>query len=202
MGALQSIPSELTEAARVDGGGAWQVFRRVTLPLLLVAVAPLMIASFAFNFNNFNNVYLLTGGGPYNGRLVDRGHDGHPDQLHVQARDRLRKGIRLWPGERGRDHHLLHRRRHLGDLVLEDQVTGEREMSTSRTREATTTLPVDARPPCKRPTHAAEVQGHLVAAPRRRDRDRRRALPGRLHRLVGVQPRQLAAERAGDSRRT
>ncbi len=67
MGALQSIPGELTEAAKVDGGGAWQIFRRVTLPLLLVAVAPLMIASFAFNFNNFNNVYLLTGGGPYNG---------------------------------------------------------------------------------------------------------------------------------------
>jgi arabinogalactan oligomer/maltooligosaccharide transport system permease protein len=67
LGALQSIPDELTEAARVDGGGAWQIFRRVTLPLLLVAVAPLMIASFAFNFNNFNNVYLLTAGGPYNG---------------------------------------------------------------------------------------------------------------------------------------
>jgi arabinogalactan oligomer/maltooligosaccharide transport system permease protein len=66
LGALQSIPDELTEAARVDGGGAWQIFRRVTLPLLLVATAPLMIASFAFNFNNFNNVYLLTGGGPYN----------------------------------------------------------------------------------------------------------------------------------------
>src|SRR5213075_2611573 len=64
MGALQSIPMELTEAARVDGGGPWQVFRKVTLPLLLVAVAPLMIASFAFNFNNFNNIFLLTGGGP------------------------------------------------------------------------------------------------------------------------------------------
>jgi arabinogalactan oligomer/maltooligosaccharide transport system permease protein len=64
LGALQSIPSELTEAARVDGAGAWQLFRKVTLPLLLVAVAPLMIASFAFNFNNFNNIYLLTGGGP------------------------------------------------------------------------------------------------------------------------------------------
>jgi arabinogalactan oligomer / maltooligosaccharide transport system permease protein len=64
MGALQSIPGELVEAARVDGGGAWQIFRRVTLPLLLVAVAPLLIASFAFNFNNFNNIYLLTGGGP------------------------------------------------------------------------------------------------------------------------------------------
>jgi len=64
MGALQSIPAELTEAARVDGGGGWAIFRRVTLPLLLVAVAPLLIASFAFNFNNFGNIYLLTGGGP------------------------------------------------------------------------------------------------------------------------------------------
>ncbi|MBA3365064.1 MAG: ABC transporter permease subunit [Actinobacteria bacterium] len=64
LGALQSIPGELVEAARVDGAGAWQVFRKITLPLLLVAVAPLLIASFAFNFNNFNNIYLLTGGGP------------------------------------------------------------------------------------------------------------------------------------------
>jgi arabinogalactan oligomer/maltooligosaccharide transport system permease protein len=64
LGALQSIPKELIEAAQVDGGAAWQVFRKVTLPLLLVAVAPLMIASFAFNFNNFNNIYLLTSGGP------------------------------------------------------------------------------------------------------------------------------------------
>ncbi len=64
LGALQSIPAELTEAARVDGGGPWQVFRTVTLPLLLIVVAPLMIASFAFNFNNFGNIYFLTGGGP------------------------------------------------------------------------------------------------------------------------------------------
>jgi arabinogalactan oligomer/maltooligosaccharide transport system permease protein len=64
LGALQSIPQELTEAARVDGASAWQVFRKVTLPLLLVVVAPLLIASFAFNFNNFGNIYFLTGGGP------------------------------------------------------------------------------------------------------------------------------------------
>jgi arabinogalactan oligomer/maltooligosaccharide transport system permease protein len=64
LAALQSIPGELVEAARVDGGGPWQLFRRVTLPLVLVAVSPLLIASFAFNFNNFNNIYLLTGGGP------------------------------------------------------------------------------------------------------------------------------------------
>lgn len=64
LGALQSIPDELVEAARVDGGGPWQLFHRITFPLLLVAVAPLLIASFAFNFNNFNNIYLLTEGGP------------------------------------------------------------------------------------------------------------------------------------------
>ncbi|HLF68826.1 MAG TPA: ABC transporter permease subunit [Gaiellaceae bacterium] len=64
-GALQAVPEELTEAARVDGAGGFQVFRKVTLPLLLVATAPLLIASFAFNFNLFNNIYFLTGGGPY-----------------------------------------------------------------------------------------------------------------------------------------
>jgi len=73
MGALQSIPVELYEAARVDGGAAWAVFRKVTLPLLLVAVAPLMIASFAFNFNNFNNIFLLTGGGPAMGESTVAG---------------------------------------------------------------------------------------------------------------------------------
>jgi len=64
-GALQAVPEELTEAARVDGAGGLQVFRKVTFPLLLVATAPLLIASFAFNFNLFNNIYFLTGGGPY-----------------------------------------------------------------------------------------------------------------------------------------
>lgn len=63
-GALQAIPSELQEAARIDGARNFQVFRLVNLPLLLVALTPLLVASFAFNFNNFNNIYLLTGGGP------------------------------------------------------------------------------------------------------------------------------------------
>lgn len=63
-GALQSIPEELQEAARVDGANAWQVFRNIKLPLLFVAVAPLLIASFAYNFNNFQLIYMLTGGGP------------------------------------------------------------------------------------------------------------------------------------------
>ncbi len=63
-GALQSIPSELGEAASIDGANAWQIFRRINLPLMMVAVSPLLIASFAYNFNNFGSIYLLTGGGP------------------------------------------------------------------------------------------------------------------------------------------
>lgn len=63
-GALQSIPEELQEAATVDGAKPWAVFRLIKLPLLLVSVAPLLIASFAFNFNNFNVIYMLTDGGP------------------------------------------------------------------------------------------------------------------------------------------
>ena len=63
-GALTSIPEDLLEAARVDGAGAWKSFRMITLPLLLVSTAPLLIGSFAFNFNNFILIFLLTGGGP------------------------------------------------------------------------------------------------------------------------------------------
>ena len=63
-GALQAIPSELLEAAAIDGANPRQIFRQITLPLLLQILAPLLIASFAYNFNNFNLIYLLTGGGP------------------------------------------------------------------------------------------------------------------------------------------
>jgi len=63
-GSLQAIPSELLEAAAIDGANPRQVFSKVTLPLLLQILSPLLIASFAFNFNNFNLIYLLTGGGP------------------------------------------------------------------------------------------------------------------------------------------
>jgi arabinogalactan oligomer/maltooligosaccharide transport system permease protein len=63
-GALQSIPDELMESAKIDGATPWQQLRLIKLPLLLVSVAPLLITSFAFNFNNFSLIYLLTGGGP------------------------------------------------------------------------------------------------------------------------------------------
>ncbi|TRZ86627.1 MAG: ABC transporter permease subunit [Streptomycetaceae bacterium] len=63
-GSLQAIPTELQEAAAIDGANPRQIFRKITLPLLLQILSPLLIASFAFNFNNFNLIYLLTGGGP------------------------------------------------------------------------------------------------------------------------------------------
>ncbi|MED4403148.1 sugar ABC transporter permease [Metabacillus fastidiosus] len=63
-GVLQSIPNELYEAATVDGASVWQKFRNITLPLVLFATAPIIITQYAFNFNNFNAIYLFNGGGP------------------------------------------------------------------------------------------------------------------------------------------
>jgi len=63
-GALQSVPEEAVEAARIDGARPWQILRFVKMPLVLVSTAPILISSFAFNFNNFNIIYLVTGGGP------------------------------------------------------------------------------------------------------------------------------------------
>jgi arabinogalactan oligomer/maltooligosaccharide transport system permease protein len=63
-GALQGIPTDLREAAFVDGATGVKAFKRVTFPLLLIAVAPVLISSFAFNFNNYNIITLLTAGGP------------------------------------------------------------------------------------------------------------------------------------------
>ena len=64
-GALQSIPGDIKEAASVDGAKPVYAFRTIVFPLLLVALAPLMIASFAFNFNNFNAIYMVSEGGPF-----------------------------------------------------------------------------------------------------------------------------------------
>ena len=63
-GALQSIPGDLYEAATVDGANGLHQFRRITLPLLLVSVGPLLVGSFAFNFNNFTIIQLYANGGP------------------------------------------------------------------------------------------------------------------------------------------
>jgi arabinogalactan oligomer / maltooligosaccharide transport system permease protein len=64
LGALQSIPSEFYEAADLDGASAPVAFAHITLPLLRGALLPVIITSFAFAFNNFIGIYLLTQGGP------------------------------------------------------------------------------------------------------------------------------------------
>jgi arabinogalactan oligomer / maltooligosaccharide transport system permease protein len=64
LGALQSIPADMYEAALIDGANDRQQFQFITLPMILLAVGPLLIASFAFNFNNFVIIELLTSGGP------------------------------------------------------------------------------------------------------------------------------------------
>jgi ABC-type sugar transport system permease subunit len=74
-GALQAIPLDLYGAAEVDGANPWQRFWRITLPLLLVAVGPLLVASFVFNFNNFNIIFLfIEGGPPIAGAATQAGH--------------------------------------------------------------------------------------------------------------------------------
>lgn len=74
-GALQSIPGDMIEAAKIDGATKSRIWRSVTMPLLFIAVAPLLIASFAFNFNNFALIKMLTDGGPrMEGASVPIGH--------------------------------------------------------------------------------------------------------------------------------
>ncbi|WP_336366800.1 maltose ABC transporter permease MalF [Marinobacter sp. C2H3] len=64
MGLLQAIPRDLYEASAMDGAGPFHNLFRITLPLIIKPLMPLLIASFAFNFNNFVLIALLTGGAP------------------------------------------------------------------------------------------------------------------------------------------
>nr|WP_238943183.1 sugar ABC transporter permease [Planococcus beijingensis] len=63
-GVLQSIPDDLYEAARIDGASIFAQFRNITMPMILIATAPVIITQYTFNFNNFNIIYLFNGGGP------------------------------------------------------------------------------------------------------------------------------------------
>ncbi len=63
-GILQNIPNELYEAARMDGAGPVTIFFKITLPYMLFVTTPYLITSFVGNINNFNVIYLLSGGGP------------------------------------------------------------------------------------------------------------------------------------------
>jgi arabinogalactan oligomer / maltooligosaccharide transport system permease protein len=65
LGALQSIPTELYEAAAVDGASAWQRFWAITIPLLRPAILPATVLSAILTFNTLNTAYLITAGGPF-----------------------------------------------------------------------------------------------------------------------------------------
>ncbi|MCU6712890.1 ABC transporter permease subunit [Paenibacillus sp. J5C_2022] len=65
-GVLTTLPRDLYEAAEVDGASGRHKFWSITMPLVLAATAPILIMQFAFNFNNFNLIYLLTDGQPNN----------------------------------------------------------------------------------------------------------------------------------------
>jgi arabinogalactan oligomer/maltooligosaccharide transport system permease protein len=67
-GVMTSIDRELYEAATIDGANNRQQFWRITMPLVLYSTAPLLIMSFAGNFNNFGVIYFLTNGNPINPR--------------------------------------------------------------------------------------------------------------------------------------
>ena len=65
-GILMNIPADLYESARIDGANAWQQYRKITLPYMLFVTGPYLLTSFTGNMNNFNVIYLLTGGAPTN----------------------------------------------------------------------------------------------------------------------------------------
>jgi maltose/maltodextrin transport system permease protein len=77
-GMLQSIPSGIYEASAIEGSNPLIDFFRITLPLVLPPLIPILVSSFAFNFNNFNLIYLLTAGGP---KMVGGGIAGETDLL-------------------------------------------------------------------------------------------------------------------------
>ena len=66
MAGLQVIPQELYQAARVDGAGSWEIFRRITLPLLKPVILVILIFRTLDAFRVFDAIYVLTGGGPAN----------------------------------------------------------------------------------------------------------------------------------------
>ena len=81
-GILMNIPTDYYEAARIDGAGAARIFFDITLPYMMHITAPYLITQFVGNINNFNVIWLLTGGGP-----VDNVHYGGGSQ--AQSTDLL-----------------------------------------------------------------------------------------------------------------
>ncbi|WP_249367738.1 MULTISPECIES: sugar ABC transporter permease [unclassified Actinomyces] len=75
-GTMTSIPPDIIEAAKIDGAGSWQIFRRIQAPIILYQTMPLIIMSFAANINNFGAIFFLTGGDPTVSDSVTTGAGG------------------------------------------------------------------------------------------------------------------------------
>ena len=82
-GILMNIPADLYESSRVDGANPWQQYTKITLPYMLFVTGPALLTSFVGNLNNFNVIYLLTGGNPLNTEIGVAGGAsvGHTDLL-------------------------------------------------------------------------------------------------------------------------
>lgn len=78
LGGLQAISQDYYEAARIDGATRFQCFKRITMPMVTRLSIPLVISTFASNFNNFGNIYMITQGGP---ARVDNQFAGYTDIL-------------------------------------------------------------------------------------------------------------------------
>jgi arabinogalactan oligomer/maltooligosaccharide transport system permease protein len=75
-GILMNILEYLYESARIDGTGPWRRFRKITLPYMLFVTGPYLITQFIGNLNNFNVIFLLSGGGPGDLSLYTNGAKG------------------------------------------------------------------------------------------------------------------------------
>ena len=82
-GILMNIPADLYESAKIDGASSAQQFTKITLPYMLFVTGPYLLTSFIGNLNNFNVIYLLSGGGPTNTEIGYAGGVtiGHTDLL-------------------------------------------------------------------------------------------------------------------------
>ena len=72
-GILMNIPQDLYESSRIDGANTWQQYTKITLPYMLFVTGPYLLTSFVGNLNNFNVIYLLTGGNPLNTQIGTAG---------------------------------------------------------------------------------------------------------------------------------
>ena len=81
-GILMNIPADLYESARIDGANGWQQYKKITLPYMLFITGPYLLTSFTGNMNNFNVIFLLTGGAPTNAAAsTAAGSVGYTDLL-------------------------------------------------------------------------------------------------------------------------